>query len=276
MLDKVMVAFLQLLETTAVLVPIVVIAIRLHNPCALPFLGSLSPFCSNSVWTPPPRPVHVLLLLTDFWFWLHLVYDGTIYVFYAFMTSIVVMLDYLEHFQKLVRDIRTDSTTGNDLQRTLERRVTQALHTYRCIRLIEKILNHSMKGQLIPAMIGVVPQVQVFTQFVCIKLYSKIPLPGFIIFPLLLIDAAITNLVIETIAAKVNTNSVKMLSELNNELKSFSAKSKYRKELRACTATRIQFGQNFVDKGTPLVIENFCINQTVSVLLLNARNQRGK
>ncbi|OXA47653.1 hypothetical protein Fcan01_17564 [Folsomia candida] len=116
-----------------------------------------------------------------------------------------------------------------------------------------------MKGQLVPAMIGVVPQIQVFTQFVCIKLYSKIQLPGFIIFPLLLIDSAINNLVIETMAAKVNTNSVKLLSVLNCQLKSLPRRSKCRKELKSCTAKRIQFGQNFVDKGTPLVIENFCI-----------------
>lgn len=180
---------------------------------------------------------------------------------------------------RLVRESRVQSNIGNDplvYQRILEDRVTQALHTYRCILLIEKILNHSMKGQLVPAMIGVVPQIQVFTQFVCIKLYSKIPLPGFIIFPLLLIDSAINNLVIETMAAKVNTNSVKLLSALNCELKSLPRRSKCRKALKACTATRIQFGQNFVDKGTPLVIENFCINQTVSLLLLNSRNQRGK
>ncbi|OXA47650.1 hypothetical protein Fcan01_17567 [Folsomia candida] len=99
-LDKVMVAFLRLLETTALLVPIIVVAIQLHNPCALPFLGSLSPYCVNSAWIPPPRLVHVVMLLTDFWMWLHFVYDGSFYIFYAFMTSIVIMLDYLEHFEK--------------------------------------------------------------------------------------------------------------------------------------------------------------------------------
>ncbi|OXA63522.1 hypothetical protein Fcan01_00139 [Folsomia candida] len=80
--------------------------------------------------------------------------------------------------------------------------------------------------------------------------------------------SVIMNLVIESMAAKVNTNSAKLLSGLNRELKRLPIKSSCRKEFRACTATKIQFGQNFVDKGTPLVIEDFCINQTVSLLLL--------
>ncbi|OXA63516.1 hypothetical protein Fcan01_00133 [Folsomia candida] len=274
-LDKVMIAFLRLLAPTAFLVPFAVIAIQLHNPCALPFIGSWSPYCVNSVWSPPPRLVHCLMLATDWWIWAHFEYDGALYVFYAFMVSIVCMLDYLEHFEKFVREIRTSSSPVPDL-RTLEIRVTKSLHTYRCVRLINKTLNHATQGQLVPAMIGVAPQLQVFAQFVCIKLYSKIPLPGFLFFPLLVVDSTICNLIVESMAAKVNTNSVKLLSDLNRELKGLPVKSSCRKELRACTAAKIQFGQNFVDKGTPLVIENFCFNQTVSLLLLNSRNQRNK
>ncbi|OXA42525.1 hypothetical protein Fcan01_22913 [Folsomia candida] len=274
--DKVMVAFLRLLEMTAFLFPLLVVAIQLHNPCALPFLGSWSPYCVDGDWIPPPLLVHALMLLADFWVWLHFVYDGSFYFVYAYMTSMVAMLDYLEHFEKLIREPRIYPRPKKVPSGPLECRVTRALRTYRCIRLIEKIMNYSMKGQLVPAMIGIVPLIQVFTQFVCIKLYSEIPLPGFLIFPMLLLDSAIVNLVIETMAANVHTNSVRLLAELNFELKSLPRRSKFRKELEACTATRIQFGQNFVDKGTPLVIENYCISQTVSLLLLNSTKTVGK
>ncbi|OXA48160.1 hypothetical protein Fcan01_16887 [Folsomia candida] len=268
LLDKLMVAFLQLLETTAILIPTIVIAIQLHNPCALPFLGSLSHYCSKGIWTAPPDWVHVFMLTTDFWIWLHFIYDGSFYIIYAFMVGIVCMVDYLEYFEKMALEIQNSGSS----RASLEEHLDKVLHTYKCLRLLEKTINHAMKGQLVPAMIGVCPQIQVFSMFVCIKLYSKIPMPGFLIFPLVMFDSSVNNLVIETLAAKVNTNSVKFLSDLNRGLKSFPNKSSHRKEMRACTAAKIQFGQNFVDKGTPLVIENFCFNQTVSLLLLNSRN----
>lgn len=154
-----------------------------------------------------------------------------------------------------------------------------SIRTYRCIQLLEKILNDALHDKLAPAIIGIGPLIQVFTQFVCVKLYSKIPLPGFLVFPIILINSLISNLVIQTLAAKVNSISAELLLLLKSELSCFPTKSKTRKqnwkELTACKPTRIQFGQNFVDMGTPLVIENFCINQTVSILLLSARSQRG-
>ncbi|OXA38858.1 hypothetical protein Fcan01_26466 [Folsomia candida] len=98
--DRCMLAFLNLLETTAVLIPLIVVAIQLHNPCALPFLGSMSPYCDKGVWIPPPCWVHVLMIGADFWIWLHHAYDGSFYIIYAFMVAIVCMLDYLEYFEK--------------------------------------------------------------------------------------------------------------------------------------------------------------------------------
>ncbi|OXA38585.1 hypothetical protein Fcan01_26579 [Folsomia candida] len=177
----------------------------------------------------------------------------------------------LQFWTKLLREIRVPCSPSikksalHDLKE-FEIRVKKSLQTYRCIRLINKSLNSATQEQ--PAMVGVVPQVQTFTQFVCIKLYSKIPLPSFIIFPLLAVDAVIMNLVIETMAARVKTNSANLLSDLNRELKRLPVKSSHRKELRACTVGKIQFGHNFVDNGTPLVIIDFCFNQTVSLLLL--------
>lgn len=98
--DRCMLAFMNLLETTVVLIPLIVVAIQLHNPCALPFLGSISPYCDKWVWNPPPWWVHVLMMSAEFWIWLHYVYEGSFYIIYAFMVAIVCMLDYLEYFEK--------------------------------------------------------------------------------------------------------------------------------------------------------------------------------
>ncbi|OXA54724.1 hypothetical protein Fcan01_11035 [Folsomia candida] len=272
--DKILVVFLKLLETSVVVVPLMVIAIQLHNPCAVPFFGSMSPFCQDGVWTAPPLHIWVSMLCVEYWLWLHIVYDGTFFVFYTFFVAVVCMLDYLKHVGRLIEALRiqkNDDHADFEDQDDRTTRIRHVFHTYRCVQLLDRILNSALKGELVPAIIGLVPQIQVFSLFVCIRLSSKIPFPGVLLFPLILTDASVVNFVVNTLAAAVNTNSSNLLVDLNQELRGFSVRSSFRKELKASRPTKIQFGQNFVDKGTPLVIENFCFNQTVSLLLLHSR-----
>lgn len=41
-----------------------------------------------------------------------------------------------------------------------------------------------------------------------------------------------------------------------------------RRQVKGCSMLKVKFGSNFIDRGTPLVIQNFCINQTVSLTLI--------
>ncbi|OXA53416.1 hypothetical protein Fcan01_11187 [Folsomia candida] len=106
-LDKYMVVVLQFFETSNFLTPLIIIAIQLQNPCAVPFIGSMSHYCVNALWSPPLILVRAAMLLTDYWIWLHISYDGIFFMTYAFTVSMVTLIDYLAHFKKLVREIRT-------------------------------------------------------------------------------------------------------------------------------------------------------------------------
>lgn len=101
-LDKLIVICLSVCELSLLIGPFLVILLELHSPCAPPFIGSLSPYCSARVWTEPPILVRSTWMLAEVWFWQQTTYDGTLYIMYALIVPIGGMLDYLQYFQRSV------------------------------------------------------------------------------------------------------------------------------------------------------------------------------
>lgn len=124
-----------------------------------------------------------------------------------------------------------------------------------------------------PVILSCIPAIQIVGLYVCITLHEEIALPGFAIFPLLAIAATIHNILVITLAAMVNISSKRVLIILRLKIVG-SNEGKMRKllrrELAACGVLKIKFGNNFIDNGTPLVMQNFCINQTMSLCLVKA------
>lgn len=75
------------------------------------------------------------------------------------------------------------------------------------------------------------------------------------------------NMVIITLASRVHSASRDLLTSLK-QLKLEKRSKLMRKELQACNTLRIKFGSNFIDNGTPLVMQDVCINQIMSLVLL--------
>lgn len=65
--------------------------------------------------------------------------------------------------------------------------------------------------RVVPSVVGLIPMLQIVFQFVCIKLHGKIAMPGFLIFPLILLDAVVTNAFVFTLASRVNSTSTEVL-----------------------------------------------------------------
>lgn len=103
--------------------------------------------------------------------------------------------------------------------------------------------------------------------YTCIKLHSQVPMPGFAFFPLLSLDG-FAMIFISQVAAGVLTRS-KSFVEGTRKSKSYRRRSWFRKMARASYLIKIRFGStNFIDKMTPLVYMNFCLTQTVSLIIL--------
>ncbi|OXA48879.1 hypothetical protein Fcan01_16461 [Folsomia candida] len=93
--EKITTLFLNTFEVSLLLLHVLIVVIQLNYPCAVPFFGSLSPYCQNGVWTAPCWPVRVFMLAGEVWLWLQIGYDGTFYAFYVFYAAVVCMLGYV-------------------------------------------------------------------------------------------------------------------------------------------------------------------------------------
>jgi hypothetical protein len=143
----------------------------------------------------------------------------------------------------------------------------QLLQTYRTIQLICGIFNDSSRRQVSPALLAGNPAIQIFSCFVCIKLHGEIPMPGFAYFPIQFLDCCIMGIGMFTVASHpwTKSNSLIRLWKQNDSKKNDKC---MRKALKSLSNLKVMFGNNFVDELTPLVIQDFVVNQTVSLLLL--------
>lgn len=134
-------------------------------------------------------------------------------------------------------------------------------------------MNAYLMEKIVPCMVCGVPLLQIVVQCVCITMHSEIPMPVFLIFPIILVDAMTTNILIFTLASWVFNSSTKSLKKLDLTTLQYARRSVVRKQLKSCGTLKIKFGSNFIDKGTPLVIQNFCLDQTMSLILIKEGNQ---
>jgi hypothetical protein len=138
---------------------------------------------------------------------------------------------------------------------------------YRQLQILEVLSNQCVMHRALPvtALGGIISQF--LTSIVCIRLHDKIQMPDFLLFPALYFDCCILILLLFTVASLTFVKSKRILS---NWKMSYQMKRKYfRKSLYMLTPLKIKFGGNFVDQSTPLVIQNFCLTSTASLLLLS-------
>ncbi|OXA49640.1 hypothetical protein Fcan01_15394 [Folsomia candida] len=151
--------------------------------------------------------------------------------------------------------------------------ITACIRLYRYIQILEKSFNAFIIERIVPLLISCIPAIQISGLYVCITMHGEIGLPGFAIFPLMVIAAGINNILVITLASMVNISSQRVLDTLTQKVVGFQRGKRilHLKELRACGVLKIKFGSNFIDRGTPLAMQNFCISQTVSLCLVKAK-----
>ncbi|XP_035711899.1 uncharacterized protein LOC118437166 isoform X2 [Folsomia candida] len=186
----------------------------------------------------------------------HMMYSTGIVACFVFSVGIVFILNFLRVLESYITTDLADHT--------------DCIRLYRVVQILEKSLNAYLSERILPAIMIGDPTVEIFGLFVCISLSKETPMPGFLIFPLMTTVTGINNVVIVALASKFHSASERLLvcweraslsNKWNNKLR--------RRDLRACNVLKIKFGSNFVEKGTPLVLQDFCINQTISLILLN-------
>lgn len=148
------------------------------------------------------------------------------------------------------------------------------IRLYHCIQIVEKSFNDFLMVRVIPAVITGSPAIQILAQYTCINHYGDIGMPGFLVFPLIGGNAMINNVLVNTLASCINTASVKALASVKDKVALVEKKKLMRRRVWACSVLKVKFGSNFIDRGTPLVMQNFCMSQTVSLSLITGKDTR--
>lgn len=125
--------------------------------------------------------------------------------------------------------------------------------------------------RILPAFLLCGPGIQIIAQFITIKHHKDIAMPEFLVFPILTGDTVTANMLLLTLASYVNKDSRRILHKLMSRWVERAGRKpcrSARKELKSLTEMKIKFGSNFIDRTTPLIVQTFCINQTISLTLI--------
>jgi hypothetical protein len=142
----------------------------------------------------------------------------------------------------------------------------KATEIYTQLQLLEGAWNNICKHLMQMIYLMSVSSLFIVSVYTSIKFVNEIPLVAMILLASLYINCAAFIVVGCTTAANVHTYS----HELIHSWKVSARRSRViRKQLMACAPLKIKLGTNYIDKLTPLVIMDFTISQTVTVLLID-------
>jgi len=136
------------------------------------------------------------------------------------------------------------------------------------VTVLQKILNATLKRTVIPGIFCGLWIMQILLLYGTIKL-----LPGFgnnlslLVFYLgLYLNVSVGSIIATTFASRVFTTSYNLIDSWKKRQHSYNKVRQ--KQLASLAPTHIKCGDNFIDKSTAIVAQNFIANQTVSLILL--------
>lgn len=139
---------------------------------------------------------------------------------------------------------------------------------YKYLQILEKQTNDCVGVVIFPVFaIGFVA-IQFFALYVCIKMHESMSVVSLGFFFLCYVDASALQYTILTTGSRIFVLSSEMLLSLRDISARNHTSREMRKTLKAFLPLQIKFGVNFVDNATPLVVQDMCIRQLTSSLLV--------
>lgn len=135
---------------------------------------------------------------------------------------------------------------------------------YRHLQILERNHNSSYSARILPLCIATVPFLLVLSGYALVALFSTGSLAQMLTFLVVYLDITVFALVVLTAASGINVQT----EEWVKKVKSGSGNRYLARVRKSWRPLRLEFGGNYVDRLTPLVIQEFCVRQTASLLLL--------
>lgn len=147
-------------------------------------------------------------------------------------------------------------------------KVAYLVKGYRQLQIQEKIHNSSYRGRILPFSILCIPLMEILSGVALIAVFHKANLLLTSSFLVTYMDCIVVGMLMLTFASSVYVKTEVWL----NHAQSKSGKGKtiryFRMVRQSFRPLRLEFGNNFVDRLTPLVMQEFCCRQTATLLLL--------
>lgn len=140
------------------------------------------------------------------------------------------------------------------------------LRRYRNLQVLEKLVNSCVRYRIFSIVAMASPILQVFAGFALVKHHSSLELSHLVFLGMeVFMSFFFGNIVIFGGAGAIFGKSKGLLVKEANRCRSHKI---LRREIQALMPLKIWLGSNFVDVLTPIVIQHFCIVQTMNLLLL--------
>ncbi|OXA48047.1 hypothetical protein Fcan01_17078 [Folsomia candida] len=213
-------------------------------PCKAPLLSSH--LCHHTFYDLHHLIAYLLLPVIEFVIMSWMIVGGAHYCCLVLISSISFL--HLE-FQKFKKSQNIAKIKG-----------------YRKLQMFEKLVNSTLKDKILPIFAYAIPLMQIFVGFMAAKMMTMTPLnPRVALFAYGYVGAILMSVLTLTSAGMVNTLSAGWIKSGNGKERS----TKIGRKLHTSLAPlKIRFANNFVDKLTPLVMQEFCVSQSVTLLIL--------
>ncbi|XP_035700938.1 uncharacterized protein LOC118433405 [Folsomia candida] len=195
-----------------------------------------------------------------------------ILIFFAILEFVVYMQVGLGGMYYIVTVLLTGVTFLWIECVTFIRKWEQGLATlieYRKVQMFEKVLNACTRNRIFLKTALLTPSLQIFLSFAVITMYrsNQVDSPIMAMFLLVyLLNLAFTLQTFSS-AAKVNMASQKWVDSCKGR-----TTSKFERKMHKSLAPlRLMFGNNFVEVLTPLVVQEFCVRQMMSFLVIMSK-----
>lgn len=248
--------FYSMMNVTYIGLPVGFVILVYFSPCIEPLIGSFllptsSPLCSStSNLTMPQSILRLTLALTEGFVLSNTFIGGTFYNVDVLLTGIAY----------LVAECNIAANFENP-----------KMSVYRKLQVLEKLLNAAVKSRILPMVSIALPGLQITSCFALIKLHDQLGFYTMPIYVSVYLDVAMFNVLVFTGAARVYILGDRLLRGWREEVKAEQncGIREKRMMLKSFRKLRVEFGNNFVDQLTPLVLQDFCTKQSISMLVLS-------
>ncbi|OXA39735.1 hypothetical protein Fcan01_25593, partial [Folsomia candida] len=189
--------FIEVLAITGFLVPILQFLLLQNRPCTPPYIMSMFSECDVKIDT--LKLLQLGVAAFESWMALYISVAASSSCCFAFFAPIECLITKISEVQ-------------------LPEEICDGIQFYKTIFTLEKTMNKILQYRMVPVVIISLPTIQIMTQYVSIKLHSEIPMPGFLMYPILCVDCIICGVLIFTISAWVNTESERVLRSMKVKL----------------------------------------------------------